>query len=101
MVEFTSQEAATIKLSTHYQTIIENYEGKVSEQVQVPEFSGCVTKKIWSICFVVPFVFLLTPLNRPPRPNQPLFNVSTCQSILLNRPSRFTQRPVYWIGQAG
>lgn len=45
MVEFTSQEAEAIKLSTHHQTILENYEGKMSEQVQVPEFSGCLTKK--------------------------------------------------------
>lgn len=45
MVEFTSQEAEAIKLSTHHQTILENYEGKMSEQVQAPEFSGCLTKK--------------------------------------------------------
>lgn len=62
MVEFTSQEAEAIKLSTHHQTILENYEGKMSEQVQVPEFSGCLTKKKKRIiCFVVPFLFLLTP----------------------------------------
>lgn len=44
--------------------MLENYEGKTSEQVHVTAFFRMCRQEIWSIYSGLPFVFLLLPLDR-------------------------------------